>query len=78
MAVILALLITAIVAVAIFALWQGRRRTGSIIEDKALTNEKTKLNPYEAIEPLHDFEWSTTEPIKVRPFKSKYHLTMGT
>lgn len=27
--------------------------------------------------PLPDFDWATTEPIKQRPFKAKYHLTMG-
>lgn len=24
-----------------------------------------------------DFDWKTTEPLKIRPFKPKYHLTMG-
>lgn len=35
-------------------------------------------DPYLAIEPLHDFDWKSTEPLKIRPFKPKYHLTMGT
>lgn len=30
------------------------------------------------IEPLVNFEWSTTEPRVVRPFKPQYHMTMGT
>ena len=77
MAVILAALITCAIALGIFLLWQGRRRTGSIVEDKALTNEKTEPNPYDDIEPLHNFDWSSTEPIKIRPFKPKYHLTMA-
>ena len=74
---ILAALTTAVIALAVFLLWQGRRRTDSVLEDKALTNERTKSNPYEDIEPLHNFDWSTTEPIKMRPFKPKYHLTMA-
>jgi len=27
--------------------------------------------------PLSDFDWRTTPPLKIRPFKPKYHLTMG-
>jgi hypothetical protein len=33
--------------------------------------------PYSNIEPLPDFDWRTTEVLKQRPFKPKYHLTMG-
>lgn len=29
------------------------------------------------IEPLRDFRWSETEPLAYRPFKPRYHLTMG-
>ncbi|KAH7364131.1 hypothetical protein BKA65DRAFT_130158 [Rhexocercosporidium sp. MPI-PUGE-AT-0058] len=29
------------------------------------------------IDPLPDFDWRTTPPLKVRPFKPKYHLTMA-
>ncbi|KAH8645500.1 hypothetical protein BX600DRAFT_478233 [Xylariales sp. PMI_506] len=29
------------------------------------------------IEPLKDFDWETTEPLKFRPFKPTYHITMG-
>ncbi|KAL3417988.1 hypothetical protein PVAG01_10998 [Phlyctema vagabunda] len=31
----------------------------------------------DAIIPLSSFNWRTTEPLKFRPFKPKYHLTMG-
>jgi hypothetical protein len=34
-------------------------------------------DPYLTIEALQNFDWKTTEPIKIRPFKPKYHLTMG-
>jgi hypothetical protein len=32
---------------------------------------------YYAINPLSDFDWKSTPPIKIRPFKPRYHLTMG-
>lgn len=48
-------------------------RLGEVIEDgKAETGD-----PYQDIQPLYDFDWSTTPPIRIRPFKPKYHLTMG-
>nr|POF04118.1 hypothetical protein CFP56_21873 [Quercus suber] len=34
-------------------------------------------DPYTTIVPLPDFDWATAQPLKVRPFKSKYHLTMA-
>ncbi|KAE8373372.1 hypothetical protein BDV26DRAFT_69155 [Aspergillus bertholletiae] len=34
-------------------------------------------NCYPPVEPLPDFDWKTKEPIKLRPFKPKYHLTMS-
>jgi hypothetical protein len=35
------------------------------------------VEAYEII-PLPDFDWHNTEPLKIRNFKAKYHLTMGT
>ncbi|KAF2457881.1 hypothetical protein BDY21DRAFT_385566 [Lineolata rhizophorae] len=32
---------------------------------------------YDNIEPLLDFDWASTEPLKLRPFKPKYHLSMA-
>ncbi|EEP82556.1 predicted protein [Uncinocarpus reesii 1704] len=29
------------------------------------------------IEPLEEFEWEKTEPLQLRPYKPKYHLTMA-
>lgn len=44
-------------------------------------DDKPKEQPdkeaYYAITPLRDFDWRETKPIKIRPFKPKYHLTMG-
>lgn len=39
---------------------------------------KAELDFYEDIDPLHDFDWSSTDPARIRPFKPKYFLTMGT
>lgn len=35
------------------------------------------LKAYQDIEPLTEFDWQSTPPMKLRPFKPKYHLTMG-
>ena len=35
-------------------------------------------NCYPPVEPLPDFDWKTTESVKIRPFKPKYNLTMST
>lgn len=32
---------------------------------------------YPPIEPLPNFDWKTKEPVKIRPFKPKYHMTMS-
>ncbi|KAB2577172.1 hypothetical protein BFW01_g2316 [Lasiodiplodia theobromae] len=44
-------------------------------------DDKPKEQPdkeaYYAITPLRDFDWRETKPIKIRPFKPKYHLTMA-
>ncbi|KAI9832911.1 MAG: hypothetical protein M1819_003941 [Sarea resinae] len=32
---------------------------------------------YPPIEPLKDFDWATTEPLQLRPFKPRYNLTMA-
>ncbi|PYI33053.1 hypothetical protein BP00DRAFT_424435 [Aspergillus indologenus CBS 114.80] len=38
---------------------------------------ETEKDGYPPIEPLHSFDWETTEPLQFRPFKAKYHLTMA-
>jgi len=52
------------------------------LQRKSLQSRKQQrsLEPeqgYPPIESLPDFDWSQTEPIKLRPFKPKYNLTMG-
>jgi hypothetical protein len=44
---------------------------------KNATEQEDPLSAYEAIEPLRNFDWKSTPPLKLRPFKPKYHLTMG-
>ncbi|OGM42158.1 hypothetical protein ABOM_009143 [Aspergillus bombycis] len=41
------------------------------------TSHNESQKTYPPIEPLPDFNWETTEPLKFRPFKPKYHLTMA-
>jgi len=44
---------------------------------KSIVEQEDPLEAYYAINPLSDFEWESTPPIKLRPFKPNYHLTMG-
>lgn len=46
-------------------------------EKKNASEQEDTLRAYQDIEPLHDFDWEATPPMKLRPFKPKYHLTMG-
>ena len=36
------------------------------------------VRPEEDIQSLRDFDYRDVEPIKYRPFKTKYHVTLGT
>jgi hypothetical protein len=47
------------------------KSSGSAVSDKILEDA------YYNIEPLNDFDLETEVPIKARPFKPKYHMTMG-
>ena len=41
------------------------------------SEQEDPLKAYQDLEPLRDFDWESTPPMKLRPFKPKYHLTMG-
>ena len=44
------------------------------------TNKLEPINPeaiYNAITPLPNFNLETEAPLKLRPFKPKFHMTMG-
>lgn len=62
----------------LYSVCQQIRRKRQISQGQfAQHHATTEKNPYEAIEPLQDFDWSTTPPIRNAPLKPKYHLTMG-
>lgn len=42
-----------------------------------LDEAEVRLLTYPLIQPLPDFKWEDTNPLQLRPFKPKYHLTMG-
>jgi hypothetical protein len=46
-------------------------------EEKKAAEREGPLKAYQDIEPLENFDWESTPPMKLRPFKPKYHLTMG-
>lgn len=45
---------------------------------QSLEEKSEQGSPYDDIEPLSDKDLSNIEPIKIRPFKPKFFLTMGT
>ncbi|KAJ6266118.1 hypothetical protein PSV08DRAFT_405393 [Bipolaris maydis] len=66
----------------------NRKRPGQSIRGKQNAQSITSVekNPFEkehseaayySIEPLSDFDLETTEPLQLRPFKPKYHMTMA-
>ncbi|OBT88366.1 hypothetical protein VE02_02348 [Pseudogymnoascus sp. 03VT05] len=50
------------------------REKGGINDKNAYSKTPTFLGP---VDTLDGFDWKTTEPLKHRPFKPKYHLTMA-
>ncbi|GKZ64051.1 hypothetical protein AnigIFM50267_000344 [Aspergillus niger] len=57
-----------VLALWLFGLWN--RQSSPVIP-------KNEEDTYPPIIPLPSFNWETTEPIKYRPFKPKYHLSMA-
>ncbi|CAD6441585.1 205a80d9-7c57-4702-bc4f-138470d155a5 [Sclerotinia trifoliorum] len=54
--------------------WMSRRNEAK----SHFNNEKASDSiDSQTIVPLTDFDWRTTEPLKIRPFKPIYHMTMG-
>ncbi|GAB7323927.1 hypothetical protein MBLNU13_g07348t3 [Cladosporium sp. NU13] len=76
-----ALLASAAVLWLVYRYVTYRRGTSSAIppsnEKKNASGQENPLKAYQDIEPLHDFDWESTPPMKLRPFKPKYHLTMA-
>lgn len=48
-----------------------------ICRETSPNEEMCEKDPYSVITPLPDFDWQKTETLKLRPFKPKFHLTMG-
>ncbi|KAE8372345.1 hypothetical protein BDV26DRAFT_297946 [Aspergillus bertholletiae] len=63
------------------AIWKYKPAVSSNNNNNKCTSKPTSHNEsqetYPPIQPLPDFNWETTEPLKFRPFKPKYHLTMA-
>ncbi|KAL2814917.1 hypothetical protein BJX63DRAFT_183248 [Aspergillus granulosus] len=51
--------------------------TSSYPATTPLQNVTSQAPAYPPITPLPNFNWETTPPIAIRPFKPKYHLTMA-
>lgn len=79
MITVLASLPAAAIALALYVIWRkwGPTSTANFKPSTVWSSSSLEKNPYDAIEPLDDFDWTTTPPIKVWPFKPKYHMTMG-
>lgn len=78
--VLLALALTSLLTFAYARLRRTERHitTPSILKNaKSSLEQEYPLAAYYAISPLSDFDWKSTPPIKLRPFKPNYHLTMG-
>ncbi|KAE8421842.1 hypothetical protein BDV36DRAFT_280415 [Aspergillus pseudocaelatus] len=58
------------------AIWKYKPAVSNNCTPKP-TSDSESQKTYPPIEPLPDFNWETTEPLKFRPFKPKYHLTMA-
>ena len=69
--------IAAMLAYTVAGVWKRRMATQDLHSKEPLTGEIVEKEPYHFIAPLPDFDWRNTEPLKFRPFKPKYHLTMG-
>ncbi|RMY66890.1 hypothetical protein D0864_11727 [Hortaea werneckii] len=79
MNVLVQLSLVSVAAVAVIA-WRYLSNRGTKARPITPINcdEKRNVDPYDAIEPMPgDAEWATTPPIKLRPFKPKYHMTMA-
>ena len=60
-------------------LWKryGESMVAYFMRTTPVSAETLGKDPYSDIQPLVDFDWAATEPLQIRPFKPKYHMTMG-
>lgn len=71
------LLSAALIATVASLLWRRIPRPGMASARSIAKEKQNEGDPYYTIEPLSEFDWESTDPIKIRPFKPEYHLTMG-
>lgn len=72
------LLFAGLVAALIFIAWRmTRHQKPKVSFHERPSTETSEKDPYNIIDALTDFDWAATPPIKVWPFKPKYHMTMG-
>ncbi|KAK5991767.1 Upstream activation factor subunit spp27 [Cladobotryum mycophilum] len=64
------------VLVALLGIFYFRSRYHVVDGNSKSGRLETKAKPL-VIEPLVDFDWKTTEPVKYRPFKPTYYISMG-
>jgi hypothetical protein len=53
----------------------GDVRVPNLSQNDGENSEASTWEP--KIEPLDDFDWKATPPMKLRPFRPTYHITMG-
>ncbi|KAF2500386.1 hypothetical protein BU16DRAFT_556854 [Lophium mytilinum] len=57
--------------------WLGVKALTRLHRHASKSHQAPTDDVYNKIEPLSDFKWQTTEPLQIRPFKPRYHLTMA-
>ena len=75
--ILFALPLLAALSLLIWTLFKRRSSTRRQDQESSPPEKNTPIDPYQDIEPLPNFDWQTTTPLKIRPFKPKYHLTMA-
>lgn len=62
------------IALGLFLAWHLLSQWSNLSTSR--TNASTN-DPYQDIEPLDFQDWTAIEPMKIRPFRPKFYLTMG-
>lgn len=58
-------------------LFRAKQKNASKSQVLPISKEKDEPTAYPPVKPLPDFDWEQKEPLKLRPFKPKYNLTMS-
>jgi hypothetical protein len=75
---ILFVLVVSMVVGIMSIIWRYLQLLPGLRPDKKLDLERIKaLSRKLTIKPLPDFDWKTTPPLKLRPFKPTFNITMG-